>query len=357
MSDKRPCSVKGILLAALAVAGLSVYAGCGKVGSSDIPTPAITKSAIVSFEAIGPRGSASDGSGKMSVRAQSRDLLEVIATVTGLNRTVGFFIPSDWGTWQGGTLNEDDSFTYYQVDGSGTAKGTLVAGSNAGRHDVIARYQDFGAGDYIEARLSITFNLATMSIFPSTIVLNNDPSKGKVVEVRGALPPVEWWVSHPDVMGFHIRDETSIILFWIDAQKPIGSTALPAGGGTLTALDAEGQQATAIVYMINTGCTEGVITLSPASGAFASTTIVVSVEDSDRALAGDTTVAVFVGGVATSATTITLTQTGGANSSLYTASYTHEAAAAGSSTFTYQDPDNPTSNCASGSVVTTFSAT
>ncbi|VAX14738.1 hypothetical protein MNBD_NITROSPINAE04-1165 [hydrothermal vent metagenome] len=356
VSDKRLLSVKGILLAALAVAGLSVYAGCGKVGSSDIPTPAITKSAIVSFEAIGPRGDTSDGSGKMSVRAQSRDLLEVIATVTGLNRTVGFFIPEDWGTWQGGTLNDDDSFTYYPVDGSGTAKGTLVAGSNAGRHDVIARYQDFGAGDYVEARLSITFNLATMSIFPSTIVLNSDPSKGKVVEVRGALPPVEWWVSHPDVMGFHIRDETSIILFWIDAQKPIGSTSLPAGGGTLTVLDAEGQQATAIVYMINTGCTAGVLTLSPSTGP-TTTAITVTVEDQDRALDGGTTVTVFVSGAQTSATSVVLNQTGGTSSSLYSAVYTYTSGTTGAVTFTYQDPDEPSNNCISGSITATFTGT
>jgi len=356
VSDKRPLSVKGILLTALAITGLSVYAGCGNVGTSDAPTPANMTSAIVSFEAIGPRGSTSDGSGKITVRAQSRDLLEVLATVTGLNRTVGFFIPSDWGTWQGGTLNNDDSFTYYPVDGAGTAKGTLVAGSNAGRHDVIARYQDFGAGQYIEARLSITFNLATMSIFPSTIVLNSDPSKGKVVEVIGALPPVKWAVSHPDVMGFHIRDDTSIILFWIDAQKPIGSTSLPSGGGELTALDAEGQLATAIVYLINTGCTAGVLTLSPATGATA-TAITVTVEDQDRALDGSTTVTVFISGAQTSATSVVLNQTGGTSSSLFSAVYTYTSATTGAVTFTYQDPDEPSNNCISGSITSTFTGT
>lgn len=355
MSDKRPLSVKGILLAALAVAGLSVYAGCGEV-SSDVPATAIPSSAIVSFEAIGPRGATSNGSGKITVRAQSRDLLEVIANVTGLTKLVGFFIPANWGTWQGGTLSLVDAFTYYEVNEVGEARGVLVAGANAGRQDLIARYQDWDTGAFIEARLAITFNMGVMEIFPSTIVLNNDPSKGKVVEVRGALPPVEWWVSHPDVMGFHIRDETSIILFWIDAQKPIGSTSLPSGGGTVTALDDEGQQASATVFMINTGCTEGVLTLSPSTGP-TGTAVTVTVEDQDRALAVDTTVTVFVSGAQTSATSVALNQTGGSSSSLYSAVYTYTSGTTGAVTFTYQDPDSPSNNCISGSVVSIFTGT
>ncbi len=349
MSDKWPRTIKGIFLALLAFTFTVVFAGCGEMSSSTVPTPSATTPSL-SLEAYDSRGG-STSSDNLNVRANSRDLLEVVATVTGLIRSVGFFIPPSYGTWVGGATGAEDGFQYYIVDDDGKARAVLTAGVEAGRQEIVARYLtvrlgSWVAGSYIEARLLITFDFATLTIFPNTIVLNGPASKARVVEVRGALPPVEWWVSHVDIIGFHIRDETSIYIFWKDSQLPISGPAFPEGSGTLYVKDAEGQIATASVYLINTGCSAAIMTVSPTNADFDSGVVVtITVTDPDRAGQASVTVSA-TGGSSLASNTLAAIGIAG----VFSVSTTYTVPTEGTYSIIYSDIDDPGNNCSIGSV-------
>ncbi len=360
VSDKWPKAIKGIFLTLLAFTLTVVFAGCGEMSSSTVPIPpAVTPT--LSLEAYGPRGSTTEGSDNMIIRANGRDLLEVVATVTGLIREVGFYMPVSYGTWVGGSTHADDMFQYYVVDDNGKARAVLTAGASAGRQEIVARYLtvqlgSWVVGSYIETRLLITFDFATLTIFPNVIVLNGDASKARVVEVRGALPPVEWWVSHVDVIGFHIRDAMSIYIYWKDPLLPIASAALPSGGGTLYVLDAEGQTATAQVFMINQGCDAGLITISPSFGDAAAAPVMISITVTDNDLLGVATVTVFASGGSTlgGGTSAVLPST---TPGIFSGTFSFAAPADGVYTIIYQDANDPGNSCLSNTVEAIFTAT
>jgi len=337
--------------------------GCGQVTNNDPPGGGGGPSLTLTYD--GPRGdsttTADDGS--PIIRANSRDTLEIVATVSDLSSYVGFFIAAGWGTWTGGTL-EDDGFTYYTADKNGKAKAVLTAGANAGKQEVIARSLE------VEARLMITFETGTFALFPSTIVLDDAQNQKVWVEAVGGLAPIKWWVSHPDVLNLYIRPDTlTVSIEWLDARKPITTSSLPSGGGTLYAMDSEGQTATATIYAMNTGCTAGTISITPASasantGDGTSAVIAITVDDLDRSLDNSTSVTVYISGpgTLTNGNSVTLTPAA-AGSNLFTGSYTMQCDATCNNgandtfTFIYNDPDDPASSCLSGTVETTFTET
>ncbi len=362
MRKRKGLTFGGMVMSAIYMFLVAVaQTGCGQVTNNDPPGGGDGPSLTLTYE--GPRGDsttiADDGS--PIVRANSRDTLEIVATVSDLSSYVGFFIAAGWGTWTGGTL-ESDGFTYYTADKTGKAKAVLTAGANAGKQEVIARSLE------VEARLMITFETGTFALFPSTIVLDDDQNQKVWVEAVGGLAPISWWVSHPDVLNLYIRPDTlTVSIEWLDARKPITSSSLPAGGGTLYAMDSEGQTATAVIYAINTGCTAGTIAITPASANLTGATtavVTVTVDDLDRSLDNTTSVTVYISGpgTLTNGNSVTLTPVS-AGSNLFTGAYTMdcdttcENTTNDTFTFIYNDPDVPASSCLSGTVETTFTET
>ena len=249
----------------------------------------------------------------------------------------GFFIDSDWGSWQGGELH-DDGFTYYMAEG-GRAKGTLVAGMKTGQTEIIVRSKD------LDKRIQVTFDYGTLTVFPNVIVLDTEEGGGSHVYARGGLLPIEWWTSHPDSLYFGIvsgSQGAEISLYFIDATKPLTSGTLPTGGGTLYALDSEGQVATAQVYAINRGCSAATLTVAPSSGDFSlGVSVVITVNDTDRA--GDATVTVTTS-PNSNLNTGTLTASGSAG--LFTGNPVFTTSGgAGTYQIIYTDQDHPDNNC------------
>jgi len=266
-------TVTGIVLTAfMAFAGASALQGCGQANTEDVPS----SGASLSLEARSPI--TPDNGSSTVVRANGRDTLELVATVRGLSSIVGFFIPSNWGTFQGGTLSTGDGYTYYTADRSGVARATLVSSTVAGRTEVFAKSLD------MQAKLLITFDYATLTLFPKVLVLNGTDSTSAVVEARGGLTPIEWWVSRPQDIGFHIRDDTSVVVYIASITDPLtGSSGTPPEPAVLYARDAEGNESTASIYTATNNCTSASLTATPSSvaAATANPTISVTLEDFD----------------------------------------------------------------------------
>lgn len=277
-----------------AFAGAALLA-CGQTTSKDVPEG----QASLTLEANSPITPDHNDSATV-VRANGRDTLEVVATVRGLSNTVGFFIPSSWGTFQGGTLSAADGYTYYVADRSGKAYATLVSSTVAGRTEIFAKSIDK------QAKLMITFDFATLTLFPSELILNGKENASAIVEARGGLPPIEWWISHPQSVQFHVRDETSVLVFIKNIADPLtGAANTPPEPATLTARDAEGNEATADIYTDTANCTAATLNVTPAAGTGGGGNVSVSVTLEDFDMRGASSVNVTLHtGVASS--TITL---------------------------------------------------
>ena len=317
-----------------AVFALALVA-CGKATYSTAPSgvsPALT------VIASGPRGETfTESGGGATLRANGRDALTVAASVSGLSTDVAFFIPEAWGAWQGGQTGSD-GFIHYSADVSGKARGTLVAGLKSGRQQIIVRSRD------AETRLTVTFDFATLTLFPSVIVIDGAPGASALVEAHGAMPPLTWSVSHQQSLRIYERDATSIYLSARDEDKPLTSASLPSGGATLYARDAEGQIATAQVFVINRGCAAASLTISPSTGQAGPFAVTVTVEDTDRAGAASVDVQIADGATLDGGSSATVAAVGSAG--LFSTTFTLATPGDGAYSIFYTDSDDPDTNCA-----------
>ncbi len=282
-------------MSVLALLGVTFFAGCGGgLSSSKVPGDG---NPSLSVEIRGSTGT--DGLGNPSVRANGRDTFEVSAKASGLSSSIGFFLAANWGAFSGGTKG-GDGFTYINADRNGLARATFVTSTNPGRAEVWVR------SGTEEVRQEVTFDFAVMSIFPGTVELLGIAGNQVMLTARGALPPVTWDVSHPNMLEIIPINDISVYI------RVKSNSALEDAGETVTvtALDAE-NTATATLTLVggfdSASCDDATMTVSPSAPA-ASTgeTISVVVVDADKA--GDASVPVVVSGVDN--TTITLTEWG-----------------------------------------------
>ncbi|MBI4666134.1 MAG: hypothetical protein HY751_06985 [Nitrospinae bacterium] len=295
MNRNRRWAKTGMVIAAVMAFATATLTGCGKTNSETIPSSAPSLTLDVT-------GASKDSEGRYSIRANARDSIEVTATVSGLSSLVGFYVPSGYGTFTGGTVNTLDGFTYYMADRSGKARATFVAGAqgttSTGRIDMVARSLD------VEATVPLSFDFATLTILPASITITDVSAPGVYVYARGGLPPIEWFVSDPRVLAFNVVNDTTIELYVVDAAAFTGTVY------TLDAIDKEGQTAQINVTLGGaTACTAATITANPTSvskGLGASTVVSIVVVDSNQSA---DTVEVIVSGSTSS--TMTLTQWGG----------------------------------------------
>lgn len=321
-------------------------AACGKATYSKAPEGVSPSLSVV---ANGPRGEIfTESGGGATLRANGRDALTVAASVSGLSTDVAFFIPVEWGAWQGGQTGAD-GFVHYAADVSGKARGTLVAGQRAGKQQIIVRSRD------AETRLTVTFDFATLTLFPSVVVIDGAPGASAVVEAHGAMPPVSWSVSHPQSLRIYERDATSIYLSARDEDKPLPSASLPSGGATLYARDAEGQIAAAPVYVINRGCAAASLTVSPSTGQAGPFAVTVTVEDTDRAGAASVDVQIADGATLDGGSSATVAAVGSAG--LFSTTFTLATPGDGAYSIFYTDPDDPDTNCAPATLSRQFTDT
>lgn len=322
--------------------GLLLTSGCGNLSSKSVPGK---DDAYISVQINGADGVDQDGN--PLIRANSRDLLEFVATVRGLSSAVGFFLSTNWGVFQGGTIGPD-GFTYYEADEDGKARAVFVAGASAGRAELRVKSKQKTASKLI------TFDFASLTIFPSSIVFSA-ASVGTPITVvaRGGKGPIEWSTSNPRAVNVSPSGAEAARLTVGDWEALLATGTI---GVTLYAFDSEGQTATAIITAGTSSCTTGVIDINPASVAgidipAGGVSVSVTLDDFDRGNA--TSVSVTITGPGTN-TTLALSQwlTQGIFQGLYTV-----ASGAASGTYTFSVPEETDATCKPGITVGTFSVT
>lgn len=320
-------------MSVFALLGVTFFAGCGGgLSSSKVPGDG---NPSLSVEIRGSTGT--DGLGNPSVRANGRDTFEVSATASGLSSSIGFFLATNWGAFTGGTKG-GDGFIYTNADRNGVARATFVTGTNPGRAEVWVR-----SGSE-EVRKEVTFDFAVMSIFPSTIELLGVAGNQVMLTARGALPPVSWDISHPNMLEIIPVNDISVYI------RVKSNSAIEDAGKTVTvtALDAE-NTATATVTLVggfnSSSCDDATITANPTAPVSPSTVSIVVV-DADKA--GDASVTVNVS--AATSSVLTLTEWG--SPGIFQANYV--VGAAGKYDFSYSDIGT---GCVSQVVNVSFTAT
>lgn len=279
MKTNRPLAKLGLIIAAaVALSGAVIMTACGKLKSENIPSAGEQSLAVDVVNAT--KGS----DGRYSVRANGRDTIEFVATVKGLSSSVGFYVPSTWGTFAGGTLSATNGFTYYPADRSGKARATLTSTlTGTGRIEMVARSLD------VEKIIPLSFDFATLTIFPSALTIFDTYHYDLVA--RGGAAPIEWSVSHPGLLGFTSWGESIEIWPLVDPSEY--ATTPPV---TVSARDAEGTVATAIVTLSPPStlltCSISSIAVAPAapSAAAGAATISVTVVDYSKRSAPSITV-------------------------------------------------------------------
>ncbi|MBI5814595.1 MAG: hypothetical protein HZB29_03190 [Nitrospinae bacterium] len=320
MSRKRPWGKTGILLTAalaLCVAGLLGSCG-GALKSESVPNAGTAGSMTLTVSG----NVAKDSEGRYMIRANGKDTIEFIATVKGLSSLVGFYVPTGWGTFGGGTLSNSDGYTYFQADKSGKVRAQLMAGTNKGRFDLRAKSMD------VEVTLPLSFEFATCTILPSTQTIH-EVSIPVAYAARGCVLPMEWFVSLPLSVGYYNTYDD-----WIDIYITDVNTITTGQTVSITAIDSEGNIPTAASLVLSaTQCTAATITVSPTAPA-AGVNNYVSVIVVDPANNGASSVDLVVSGFANG--TLTLTQWGGEG--VFQGNYTilaADAAVGNVFTFTY----------------------
>ncbi len=268
-----------------------MISGCGATSDDGRPTSDPSLTLTVSS----PITPDSEGIGTV-VRANGRDTLELIAKVQGLSTSVGFYIGSEWGFFQGGYLDTADGYTYFTADRDGVATATITSNFLSGRTEVHAKSVNHKVTQYV------SFDDATLSIYPSTMTLDAMNDNYAYAYARGALPPVEWWLSNTSAIEKHSVDDTTIKVF-------VHNQASFTGAVTLFAEDAEGQTASILISPSTSGCQTAIFTVSPGSGLSVNgpATVSLTLEDYDRQ--DETSVVAEVSGADLSGgATVTLTQ-------------------------------------------------
>jgi hypothetical protein len=290
-----------VIAAAVALSGAVIMTACGKLKSENVPSAGEQSLTLDVVNAT--KGT----DGRYSVRANSRDTIEVVATVKGLSSYVGFYVPSMWGTFRGGTLSATDGFYYYPADRSGKARATLVAGgtsaagpttssSPTGRIEMVARSLD------VEQIVPLSFDFATLMILPPAITISDTYHYD--LYARGGLPPIEWAVSVPGLIGWTVHEDSLEIWPLADPNEFVVNTTV-----TVTARDAEGQVGTSTVTLqpqsTATACVASTITVAPTtpSSAVGAATISVVVVDNYKRAA--TSVDVLISGATSGTATLT----------------------------------------------------
>lgn len=338
MKTNRPLGRLGfIMAAAVALSAAVVMTACGKLQSENVPTSAPSLSLEVT-------NAEKDSEGRYSVRANGKDTIEVVATVTGLSSNVGFYLPATWGTFTGGTLSATDGYTYYTADREGKARATFqsldptaVTLQPTGRIELVARSLD------VEQSLPLSFEFAFLTVFPSTLTITDPSAPSVYLYARGGLPPIEWFSSNPRVLDYHVVDDTTIEVYVIDA-----AAFSTAGSVTMTARDAEGQTASSLITLGGVAaCSASALTVNPPSGTNADVyDYILSVMVVDYSQAGSPSVTVDVGGTAP-ASTMTLAEWGSAG--VFQANFNATVGISEYITFSYSGIDaacQPTQNTA-----------
>lgn len=313
MKTNRPLGRLGFTMAAaVALSAAAMMTACGKLKSENIPTstPSLT---------LEVTNAEKDSEGRYSIRANGKNTLEVVATVTGLSSSVGFYLPATWATFSGGTTfsssssntatdnsgpssNTTDLYTYYTADSSGKARAIFTPlTTGVGRIDLLVKSLD------VEVSLPLSFEFATLTIFPATLMITDPSAPGVYLYARGGLPPIEWFISDPRTLGYHVVDDTTIEVFVSDPAAFTSQTI------TVTARDAEGQTASSTITLgSTTACTASTIAVTPTSVSFtigSAPDLVVSITVTDPNNTSATSVS--VGYTApNSSGTLTLTQWG-----------------------------------------------
>ncbi len=331
---------KALALGSIAYpSGLLLASGCGNLSSKTVPGK---DDASISVEINGASGTDQDGN--PLIRANSRDLLEFVATVRGLSSSVGFFLSTNWGSFQGGAIGTD-GYTYFTADQDGKSRAVFVAGASAGRAELQVKSKQKTASQYI------TFDFATLTIFPSRIQIDGKGATPVNVVARGGLPPIEWSVSSPRAISITPTSADSVRLMvadW-DALQETGAT-----GVILYAFDAEGQIAQAVITSGVSSCTTGLMTISPTTGvkteiAANGITVSVTLDDFDRGSATSVVATVTGPGINS---TLTLTQW--LTQGIFQGLFTLNTGDAASGTYTFSVPEETDATCTPGTTIGTF---
>lgn len=335
--------ITGKVIGALAVflaAGL--MAACGKISSKDVPNKGDT---VVEFYWNGSRVTPDSEQGP-TLRANGRDTITVGVKVKGArSNQVDFFLPSDFASFPGCTTSNGWCSTYVDPQ-TGIANVIVQSKSVAGRGELIA-----SAAGGTRASLLVTFDYATLTLFPSVVVLGEN-NTWAIIEARGGLTPIEWWVSRPEQIGIHERDETSVRVFVKDIRNPLAS-GTPPEPATLYALDAEGQTATASIYSETSGCTAATLTVSPSTGKAANAPTSVSIVLEDYDIRDQSSVIVYMTNRADNTTqAVTLTQW--MVPGVFQTSITLAAGPLAGDTVEFEYPDEKGSGCISDVSTATF---
>ena len=286
------------MIYAAAMAAVMVVSGCGKKSSVDIPKYDESFQVYWEGSAVTP-----EGENGPVIRANGRDTMKVYAALRGsTSNIVNFFLPATFATFPGCTTTEGWCSSYISSK-TGYAAVVVQSTTVAGRTELLV------TSDAGEASLLVTFDYATLTLFPSVLVLNGTDSTQAIVEARGGLTPIEWWVSHPQQVGFHIRDETSVVVYTQNISDPLtGATSTPPEPMTLTARDAEGSTATANIYTSTTNCTAASLNVTPTGAANGNNaTVSITLEDFDMRDASSVTVTAYSSILTIAPQTFTLT--------------------------------------------------
>jgi hypothetical protein len=281
MKTKRPWDKLGLIIAAtLALSGAVIITACGKLKSENVPTsdPGLT---------LDVTNGKQDSEGRYTIRANGRQSIEVVATVKGLSSSVGFYVPALWGTFTGGTASLANGFTYYTADRQGKARATLVA-SAAGRIEMVVRSLD------VEKTLPLSFEFATFMFFPNAITITD--TFHYILYTRGGLPPIDFVVDLP--LRLSLASHGDSIEIWANGD-PNYQTAIEKV--TVSAIDAEGQTATAVVTLsqksiLPTTCVASALTAEPAAPLSGSGAATISVMVIDYSRVGAASVSVELSG-------------------------------------------------------------
>jgi hypothetical protein len=324
--------------ALIAVATFGV--GCGdSLVSKDIDTSGNGSIALTASTSI------NGSSAAPTLRGNTRDILNVEAKVSGLTTNVGFYLPVNYGllgphpVTASGSV-DPDGYYYTTADKSGVARATFVSTGGVGSTQVIAK-----AGNKT-AVLQVHFDFATLTILPSVLDMDVQGATDTIY-FRGAAPPVEVWSSDPNAITVTKLDETKarVLLHDLPALIAAGTT-----GVTITAMDDEGQKATATIVAANS-CTTGVLTVTPAADVVNGSVISVLLVDSDQLNFSSVSVHVTttVAGVAAQDVVLSQWLTPG----VFQANYTVPAAGvAGTDTISFHYSDQSV-GCVPGVVTTT----
>ncbi len=323
MSVFRKLTGSLVLLTAFTFAGSALLNGCGNLVSQDVPGAGEKSLSVKVLSQVGE-----DSDGNPMVRANGRDTFEFIATVKGLEGNVGFFLPTAWGAFQGGTLSATDGYTYFNADEDGKARALYVASTVMGRIELRSKSQ------YKTVMQTLTFDFGTLTLYPSAATIYALSGEKVRITARGAKPPVRWETSHPSFIDITVIDDLTAEFEIKSDSRFEGTTDVTV---TISAWDQEATAPATSTLTIDMGtafdsssCSAGAITVSPTTGATGGTWVSVVVVDPDKA--GSSSVTVQVSGLS-GASTLTLTEFG--TPGIFQVSFS--ASGTGITSFSYSD--------------------